>query len=103
MRQVRDRQLVAERMRRHVASADSTPLLIFPEVRRRLRADETLNPNCPPSGIGIARAPSTSHARRHALERNRNGRWGACAEQCQASFYQRSVPDPVISLLYPKP
>lgn len=29
---MRDRQLVAERMRKHVASADSTPLLIFPEV-----------------------------------------------------------------------
>lgn len=30
--QVRDRQLVAQRMQQHVSSAESTPLLIFPEV-----------------------------------------------------------------------
>jgi len=29
--QVRDRAIVAKRMKAHVASADSTPLLIFPE------------------------------------------------------------------------
>jgi glycerol-3-phosphate O-acyltransferase 3/4 len=29
--QVKDRQVVAERMRAHVQAPDSTPLLIFPE------------------------------------------------------------------------
>ena len=40
--QVKDRQIVAERMRAHVQAPDSTPLLIFPEGTCGARLHELL-------------------------------------------------------------